>query len=93
MTGPPLDPTTRVEPPPATASEPAPARRRSTTDDPGRLGSIVFGLVVLAIGLWFFADQTLGLDLPRIRWNQVWPLFIIGLGVWIALGSLRRGSR
>ena len=93
MTGPPLDPTTRVEPSPATASAPEPSRRRSTTDDPGRLGSIVFGLVVLAIGLWFFADQTLGLDLPRIRWNQVWPLFIIGLGVWIALGSMRRGSR
>lgn len=89
MTGPPLDPTTRAAPPPASER----ARRRSTTDDPGRLGSIVFGLVVLAIGLWFFADQTLGLDLPRIRWNQVWPLFIIGLGVWIALGSMRRGSR
>ena len=56
-------------------------------------GSIAVGLVVLAIGLWFFADQTLGFDMPRIRWNQLWPVFIILIGLWIAAGSFRRRSR
>jgi cell wall-active antibiotic response 4TMS protein YvqF len=58
--------------------------------DPGRTGTIIFGVILLGIGLWFFADQTLGLDMPRLRWSQLWPVFLIGLGVWIAIGSIRR---
>jgi thiol:disulfide interchange protein len=53
----------------------------------------VFGLILLAIGVWFLADQTLGLVLPRIDWGRLWPLFIIAIGLWIAIGSMRRGSR
>ena len=74
-----------------TASPPATRRRKEP--DTGRAASVVFGLVMLAIGLWFFAEQTLGLDLPPIRWSQFWPVILIGLGVWIVLGSMRRGSR
>jgi hypothetical protein len=48
------------------------------------------GGILLAVGLWFFADQTLGLDMPSLRWSQLWPVFLIGLGAWIAIGSLRR---
>ena len=50
----------------------------------------VLGLILLAVGLWFFADQTLGLDMPQLRWSQLWPVFLIALGVWTALGSMRR---
>ena len=93
--------TTAAPPPPAPpappfapAVPPPPAAPRSTWrsrgDDPGRTGSIVMGVILLAIGLWFFADQTLGLDMPSLRWSQLWPVFLIGLGAWIALGSLRR---
>lgn len=67
-------------------TSPAPWARQ----DPGRWGTIVLGVVLLVVGLWFFADQTLGLEMPRLRWSQLWPLFLIGLGVWIALGSMRR---
>lgn len=95
-----------AEPPPATPTpapsptasgwspppNPAAARRRNEPDT-GRAASVVFGLVMLAIGLWFFAEQTLGLDLPSIRWSQFWPVILIGLGVWIVLGSMRRGPR
>jgi hypothetical protein len=59
-------------------------------EEPGRWGTIVFGVILLVVGLWFFADQTLGLDMPQLRWSQLWPVFLIGLGVWIALGSMRR---
>lgn len=67
--------------------------RRVDRSDPGQSASVVFGLVLLAIGGWFFADQTLGLDLPTLRWSQLWPLVLIAVGVWIVLGSMRRGSR
>jgi hypothetical protein len=61
--------------------------------DPGRTASILFGLVVLALGLWFFVERTLGYDLPDIRWSQLWPAVLIGIGLWVVLGSMRRGSR
>ena len=60
------------------------------SEDRRRWGPIAAGVVLLVVGLWFFADQTLGLDMPQLRWSQLWPLFLIGLGIWIALGSMRR---
>jgi hypothetical protein len=88
---PPSPPVTPPPPPQPASGQPWPPPswgRRSS--DPGRLGTIILGLVLLVIGLWFFADQTLGLDMPSLRWSQLWPLFIIGLGAWIAIGSMRR---
>jgi hypothetical protein len=50
-----------------------------------------WGLVILAVGLWFFADITLGLDMPNVPWSDVWPLALILLGVVIlARGMARR---
>jgi hypothetical protein len=83
----PAEPEAAWSPPPVAA---APRRREP---DPGRAASVVFGLIMLAIGLWFFAEQTLGLELPRIRWSSFWPVILIGFGVWIVLGSMRRDSR
>lgn len=54
--------------------------------------SVLFGLILVAVGLWFFAEQTLGLDLPELRWRQLWPLILIVVGAWVLLGA-RRGSR
>jgi hypothetical protein len=76
-------------PPPANRPWPPPSWGRRS-NDPGRVGTIVLGVILLAIGLWFFADQTLGLDMPSLRWSQLWPILIIGLGAWIAVGSMRR---
>lgn len=84
---PPIAPTT--PPPPPSQPWPPPSWGRRS-DDPGRLGTIVIGVVLLAVGLWFFADQTLELDMPSLRWSQLWPILIIGFGAWIAIGSLRR---
>jgi hypothetical protein len=51
---------------------------------------LVFGVLILIVGLWFFASRTLGLDLPDIEWGQLWPLLLIGLGAWIVFGAMRR---
>lgn len=65
-------------------------RRRPRDPDPGRLATIIFGLVVIAIGAWFFVERTLGIDLPDFDWGTFWPLILIALGVWILLGAGRR---
>ena len=80
-------------PPPAAGpgSTPPPASGwRPRREERGHGASVVFGLIVLAIGLWFFATTTLGLDLPRIEWRQLWPVILIALGAWIVLNSIWR---
>jgi hypothetical protein len=72
-------------PPPQPAWRPPPA-------DHGRNASLIFGLIILIIGLWFFASRTLGLDLPDIEWSQLWPLILIGIGAWIVVGAVRRNN-
>lgn len=57
---------------------------RETADLAGRL----WGLVLLAFGLWFFADVTLNLDLPRVRWSELWPVILIVLGGFVVLRGL-----
>jgi hypothetical protein len=56
----------------------------------GRSSSLVIGVVLLAVGLWYFADRTLGLDLPRLSWNELWPIALILLGAWIIAGPYLR---
>ena len=56
----------------------------------GRGPSLVVGVVLLAIGLWYFADRTLGLDLPRLNWNDLWPIALILAGGWIIAGPYLR---
>jgi hypothetical protein len=56
-------------------------------------GALVFGLIVLGVGLYYFADKTLGIAMPELDWDRIWPLVIIVVGVAI-VGSnlLRRGG-
>jgi hypothetical protein len=85
---PPSDPLRPVPPVP-----PMPTRTRRDDRDAGRTASVLFGLVILGLGLWFFAEHTLGYELPRIRWSQLWPVTLVIIGLWVVLGSMRRGSR
>ena len=96
---PPADAAAAAPPAPVEPLQPVPpvppfeARPRRDERDHGRTASILFGLVVLGLGLWFFAEHTLGYELPRIQWSQVWPITLIAIGLWVVLGSMRRGSR
>jgi hypothetical protein len=58
--------------------------------DRGGSASLILGVIILVIGLWFFATKTLGLDLPDIEWGTLWPLLLIGLGAWIVVSAMRR---
>jgi hypothetical protein len=83
---PPTPPPSSWAPPPAT---PPPAWRPPPADH-GRNVSLVFGVIVLLVGLWFFAGRTLGLDLPDLDWGQLWPVILIGLGAWMTLNAVRQ---
>ena len=85
---PPMGPVTGVDP--VLAPTPPPRSTGGRRDDPGRMATVIFGLILMAIGLWFFADQTLGIEMPRLRWSELWPVLFILLGAWILLSSMRR---
>ena len=93
------EPTSAVAPtpgasPPSDASTPPPAAPppswSAPRSDGGRSGAVVFGLLLVLVGLWFFAERTLGLTMPDIEWGQLWPLLLIVLGGWLVIGSMRR---
>lgn len=50
----------------------------------------VWGLIVLAVGIWFLADVTLDLDMPVVPWGDVWPLGLILLGGLIVFRAMGR---
>ena len=84
-----------VTPPPTPVATPPTTQQpawRPPPADHGRTISLVFGVIVLLVGLWFFASRTLGLDLPDIEWGQLWPLLLIGVGAWIVYGAMRRNN-
>ena len=56
----------------------------------GRSSSLIVGVVLLLVGLWYFADRTLGIALPRLNWNDLWPIALIVLGAWIIAGPYLR---
>jgi hypothetical protein len=59
---------------------------RETADLAGRL----WGLVLLGFGLWFLLDVTLRMDLPRIAWDQMWPLVLIVVGALVVIRGMAR---
>ena len=34
----------------------------------------------LGIGIWFFLDTTLGLTMPDVDWDNIWPILLIVIG-------------
>jgi hypothetical protein len=54
------------------------------------LATRLWGLVLLAFGLWFLADVTLGLDLPNLRWSELWPIVLIVVGGFVVVRGLAR---
>src|SRR6185437_12047488 len=92
-TRPPTDPPLRADPDRPTSDwrEPPwfPPRERARDRGPS-LVAIVVGLGLLAIGIYYFLRQTLGVDIPPIRWSSVWPVILIVIGGLIVLRALGR---
>jgi predicted membrane channel-forming protein YqfA (hemolysin III family) len=77
-------------------AEPSPPDRgvdwRPPRSRESNVASMVVGLILLAIGVWYLLDQTLGIRMPRIDWSDIWPIFLIGIGAIVLIRSSRRGS-
>ena len=64
--------------------------------DPGVIAfgawvSRLWGVVLIAVGLWLLGEFTLGLDMPAIDWATAGPAALIVLGGLLVLtASLRR---
>lgn len=83
----PNDPTGAApSPPPPPPNSPwrPPRQRESNT------ASIVVGLVLVAIGAWYFLEQTMGIRMPRFAWREVWPVLLILVGVFVVVRSFDR---
>lgn len=79
--------------PPDTQPSPgsAPAGRRGRPDAAETsFAGLGFGLLILAIGIWYFLDQTLGLEMPRIDWRSAWPVALIVIGGVLVFRSAGR---
>jgi uncharacterized integral membrane protein len=50
----------------------------------------LWGVLLVAVGLWFFASTSLGYALPAIDWDLVWPAALILLGAAIIGSALTR---
>ena len=71
----------------------AEAAARRWSKDPTIVGAAdtatrVWGLLVLAVGLWFFADITLGMEMPAIAWRDLWPIVLIVLGLAVLVRGM-----
>ena len=94
----PIDPTTSLDDPAGGTPPPPPPRAtpsaswRPPRERDSNLASIVVGLILVGIGVWYFAEQSLGIRMPRIAWRDVWPVLLILLGVVVIVRSLSRRS-
>jgi hypothetical protein len=79
---PPDSPSTWREPPWVPPREPA---RRGPSPV-----AIVVGLIILAAGIYYFVDRTLGIDLPTIQWSNLWPILLVLVGALIIIRALGR---
>jgi hypothetical protein len=87
------EPAVGAAPPPNPPSPTWAATQQRGRGDSGRVWTLIVGLFVLGLGVWFFLDSTLGIDLPTIRWSQLWPVILIVIGAAVLLGALRRERR
>ncbi len=75
-------------------ADPSPPERgvdlRPPRSRESNVASIVVGIILLAIGVWYLLDQTLGIQMPRINWSDTWPIFLIAIGGIMLVRSARR---
>jgi type VI protein secretion system component VasF len=84
---------TMTEPTEPQSPTPTPDERAAKRYRDGRgvdTGAIVWGAILLAVGAWFFLDQTLGIDLPAIDWGDIWPIILIVVGAVVIFQGMRR---
>ena len=52
------------------------------------LGALIFGAVLVVVGAYYLLENTFGIVMPEINWDQVWPILVIVLGGGVILRAL-----
>jgi Domain of unknown function (DUF5668) len=65
-------------------------RRRESPRRRVDTGTVVWGLILIVVGGWFFLDQTLGFEMPDVDWGTIWPVILIVIGAAVILQGLGR---
>lgn len=92
-------PTTAFAPPPSSPAAgpvptPSPPAPDSWRPEPrgavsgGGSGALIIGLILVLLGGFFLARSYL----PNIDWDRSWPILLVGIGVVLLLGAIRRAS-
>jgi len=88
---PPLPPATAGAAPPAATAEPGatapawsgqPPRHRAGSSN----GGLIFGLILIGLGVWFLIDDYL----PSFDRRLVWPVALVVVGLVLLLVAMRR---
>jgi phage shock protein C len=66
-----------------------PMEQRMERERRDGVGAVVIGLVLVLIGAFFLLRQFL----PDLDIDRLWPIAVIGLGLLLIAGSLRRPRR
>ena len=56
-------------------------------------GSLVFGLLIVAVGAYLLLKDTLRIAVPEITWNSFWPVILIAVGAVVLLRTLTGNGR
>jgi hypothetical protein len=56
-------------------------------------GGIVFGVILLLVGGYYLLQQTFGINLPDLNWDQIWPVLVIALGLVVLYGAWSRSKQ
>ncbi len=56
------------------------------------IGAVIFGVIVLGVGIYYLLTNTFGMNLPELNWDRIWPLLVMALGIGIIWGAWSRMS-
>ena len=71
--------------PSSAEGEPVVASESTEPEDDNRT-PLLIGLGLIALGAWFLVRAYL----PSIDWSFVWPVVLVGVGIVILVGAMRR---
>jgi hypothetical protein len=55
-------------------------------------GALIFGALLLFVGGYYLLRNTLGLELPELDGEKVWPVLVLALGVALVLRGIASRS-
>jgi hypothetical protein len=56
-------------------------------------GALIFGALLLFVGGYYLLRNTLGLELPELDGDKLWPVLVLALGLALVLrGFVTRGE-